>query len=79
MIHCSFLSRLLLVVPLIALMASPALAGDNSSSSPLFAGYWSDFLDHWGGLLKKQNGIILVALCVGAVSLFIITRGKWKK
>jgi hypothetical protein len=81
MIHGTRMFRFLLAAPLIALAASPALAGELpvSSASPLFAGYWSDFLDHWGGILRKQNGIILVALCVGAVSLFIITRGKWKK
>jgi hypothetical protein len=45
----------------------------------LFAGYWSEFVDHWSGMLKQQNGVVLFALGIGAVSLFIITRGKWKK
>jgi len=46
---------------------------------PLFAGYWSDFLDHWAGVFQKQNGVVMGAILVGVVCLFIITRGKWKK
>ena len=43
------------------------------------AGYWSGFLDHWRGVFQQQNGVVMGALLVGAVCLFIITRGKWKK
>jgi hypothetical protein len=43
------------------------------------ASYWSGFLDHWSGAFKKQNGIVMFALLVGAVCLFVITRGKWRK
>ena len=59
-------------------LAMPASAADPSSA-PLFGGYWSSFLDHWGDYFKKQNGVIMAALGLGVVSLFIITRGKWKK
>lgn len=59
--------------------AGPAFAADPSAAAPVFAGYWADFVQHWAGSLKQQNGVILFALGVGAVSLFIITRGKWKK
>ena len=64
-------------VLVLALTAAPAAAAP--SPAPLFAGYWHDFIEHWGGALKQQNGIIMVALGVGAVALFIITRGKWLK
>ena len=30
-------------------------------------------------MFQKQNGVVMGVLGVGAVSLFIITRGKWKK
>ena len=58
-------------------LALPVSASD--SATPLFGGYWSSFLEHWGGYFKKQNGVIMAALGLGVVSLFIITRGKWKK
>jgi hypothetical protein len=57
-------------------LASPAAASDGA---PLFGGYWSQFVNHWTGYFGKQNGVIMFALGLGAVSLFIITRGKWKK
>lgn len=71
----------LLAVLSLALFASPLQAAVASSApvAPVFATYWDGFLDHWGGMLKKQNGIIMFALGVGALSLFIITRGKWNK
>ena len=75
------LSRCLLAVAFaIAITAAPAYATSTPSTvGPLLGGYWSDFLDHWSGVFQKQNGIILAALGLGAVSLLIITRGKWKK
>ena len=45
----------------------------------MFGGYWTGFWEHWGGYFKQQSGVVMIALGVGAVSLFIITRGKWKK
>ena len=36
------------------------------------------FVEHWTGVFQKQNGIVLGTLLIGAVCLFIITRGKWK-
>lgn len=59
--------------------APPALAADGVGSAPLLASYWRDFLDHWGGVFKKQNGVVMGAILLGIVCLFIITRGKWKK
>ena len=59
---------------------TPALAlAAPGGGTPLFAGYWGEFLDHWGGMFQKQNGVVMGALVLGALCLFIITRGKWKK
>ncbi|MBX9623704.1 MAG: hypothetical protein K2X82_07805 [Gemmataceae bacterium] len=62
--------------------AGPAAAADPGSPpgpAPLFAGYWGEFVDHWVGKLRQQNGVVMAALGVGAVALVIITRGKWLK
>jgi hypothetical protein len=69
------LRRLAAAVLLALVTATPAAA----AAGPVLGNYWSEFLDHWAGALKKQNGVVLFALGVGVVSLFIITRGKWKK
>ena len=68
-------------VPLLALAALGFAANPVSASdSTLIAsGYWAGFWDFWGGQFKKQDRIVLFALGVGGVSLFIITRGQWKK
>jgi hypothetical protein len=63
------------VLALLAL-ATPAAASD---SGPLVASYWAGFIEHWTGVFQKQNGIVMLALVVGALCLFIITRGKWRK
>ncbi|MBY0459302.1 MAG: hypothetical protein K2V38_18385 [Gemmataceae bacterium] len=65
-----------LAVALALATAAPAGAADGA---PLFAGYWSDFLDHWRGVFQQQNGVVMGALGVGVICLIIITRGKWKK
>ena len=57
---------------------TPSLAA-ASAGGAVFGGYWQNFLDHWLGYFEKQQGVVLIALGVGALSLFIITRGKWKK
>lgn len=67
---------------LLAATATPVAAVEATAAtaaSPLFGSYWQGFVDHWFGQLKHQNGVVLFALGIGAVSLFIITRGKWKK
>ena len=60
-------------------VAFTSLSPVDGHSTPLLAGYWNDFVEHWMGQLKKQNGVVLFALGVGAVGLLIITRGKWVK
>ena len=70
--------RFLLPLIVVVLLATVVQAADDSA---LFArsNYWRGFVDFWTNSLRKQNGVVLFALGVGAVSLFIITRGKWKK
>jgi hypothetical protein len=70
------LALFLLATFLLLALASPAVAAD---CAPLIASYWPEFLDHWASMFQKQNGIVMLAIAVGAVCLFIITRGKWKK
>jgi hypothetical protein len=76
------LSRALALFVLAALAvlgtAAPVFAGAGGSGL-LFAGYWHEFLEHWTGVFQKQNGIVMAVLVIGAVCLFIITRGKWRK
>jgi hypothetical protein len=51
-----------------------------SAPTPAFAGaYWNGFKKFWSDFLMQTDGVVLTALLVGAVSLFIITRGKWIK
>jgi len=69
---------LLAALVLVLLLGTPATAA-SGQGAPVFADYWSGFLEHWFGMLKKQNGVVVFVLGIGAVSLFIITRGKWKK
>ncbi len=75
------ISLLALAALALVCTASPVLAagGPGPAPAPLLASYWRDFLDHWGGVFKKQNGVVMGAILVGILCLFIITRGKWKK
>jgi hypothetical protein len=66
----------------LALIALLGIAQPASAAEPhgiLIAGYWSGFVDHWQKVFQQQDGIAMVIVGVGIVSLFIITRGKWKK
>lgn len=48
--------------------------------TPVFASqYWEGFKRYWFGFLGNASGVVVTALIVGAISLFIITRGKWNK
>ncbi|AWM36778.1 hypothetical protein GobsT_53690 [Gemmata obscuriglobus] len=66
-----------------ALAVGPALAAalpvTAAEPGALVAGYGTEFYEYWTGLLKQQNGVVMAALGFGAVCLFIITRGKWRK
>jgi len=41
--------------------------------------YIDGFINHWSSTFRNQNSIVMLALGVGVVGIFIITRGKWKK
>lgn len=60
----------------VLLLASPAAA---AGPSPVMASYWSGFIEHWQTVFQQQNGVAMVVVAMGAVALFIITRGKWLK
>ncbi len=64
-----------LAVPLTAAPARAAAPGP----APLLAGYWAEFVDHWTNALQHQNGFLMAGLLLGAVCLFLITRGTWRK
>jgi hypothetical protein len=70
--------KLAIAALLLLLFAAPAFAGEPGSAA-LFGSYWNDFLEHWGGVMQQQNGIVMGVLGVGVLALFIITRGKWRK
>lgn len=69
----------------LALAIALASAAPVAASPPLFAAkssvrkYWDGFKEYWGGAFKNQSAVTMVVLGTGAVALFIITRGKWKK
>jgi threonine/homoserine/homoserine lactone efflux protein len=52
---------------------SPSFAQTSGSA------YWHGFKKFWLQLAGQQNGVVMATLVVGAISLFIITRGKWRK
>lgn len=74
-------SRFLAVAAVVLFAAAPALAGESAAGpvGPLWGGYWAQFLEFWTGAFRKQNGVVMLALGVGVISVIIITRGKWKK
>ena len=67
----------LLAACLLLLACAPAVAGEPGGA--VFGDYWQGFLDYWKAMFQKQNGVVLGVLGVGALALFIITRGKWRK
>lgn len=80
MIRRSF--RPLLAAALLGLALTPApLPAADPGATAAFArtSYWDGFAEFWTGRIKRTDGIVLLAVGVGAVSLFIITRAKWKK
>ena len=53
---------------------------DAAAADPLLASaYLEEFKEYWVGAFRKQNGIVLFVLGLGALSVFIITRSKAKK
>lgn len=74
-------ARLAAIIALTGMLVFANPVSAASSSDALFArtSYIKRFKDYWGGVFKQQNGIVLIVMGVGAVSMFIITRGKWRK
>ena len=58
--------------------ASPWLP-DAAAGPVLASAYSEEFKEYWVGAFRKQNGIVLFVLGLGALSVFIITRSKAKK
>ena len=58
--------------------AAAAPDGGPGGFAPPLLGlkYWDNFVDFWSDAIRKQSGVVLVAIGVGLVSLFIITRSK---
>jgi len=63
---------LLALLTVIFVLPSPALASGLGT-------YWYGFKKFWGEVFGSVGGVVLIALVVGVISLFIITRGKWRK
>ena len=70
--------RFAFALALVLAIGLPASAHD-SSLTLVANGYWDGFVQHWQGVFRKQNGIVIFILCVGVLCLFIITRSKAKK
>jgi len=67
-----------------ALLAIALLSVDASAAEPLFARsamerHWIGFKEYWGGAFKSQSAITMIVIGTGLVSMFIITRAKWRK
>jgi hypothetical protein len=67
------------LVTLAAVFTAGPVAAAEPGTPVFAASYWEGFIEHWSGVFQKQNGVVMAALIVGAVCLFIITRGKWRK
>lgn len=61
------------------LVWTPALCAAEPSALFARGSYWSGFVEFWTSRVVRQEGVVLIAVGVGIVSLFIITRSKWKK
>lgn len=72
-------TRRLPALAFLALLALPAAAAAGPGGPVLAVGYWEGFVEYWKGVFQQQNGVVMGVLGVGAVALFIITRGKWRK
>jgi len=66
----------LLALLLLALLASPAAAAMPAVEPPFASGYVTRFLDFWANWIKNRNAVLFTVLVVGAIAIFIITRGK---
>ena len=72
-------SRPLFLAALLAAAASPWLPDASAAGPVLASAYYEGFKEYWVGAFRKQNGIVMLVLGLGLVSIFIITRSKAKK
>jgi hypothetical protein len=85
MIRRTFLSLLAAALLGLALTPAPLPAAEPQAApagpTAVFArqDYWEGFFEFWTSRLKRTDGVVLLAVGVGALSLFIITRNKWIK
>jgi hypothetical protein len=64
----------------LAWVSAAAAAAPDPASLPLAdAISWEGFVNYWKHYVNSGNRVIQVVLLVMLASLFIITRGKWKK
>ena len=72
------MKTLLCALAVVLLVLTPAIcqAGGDCFAA---GSYWRGFTDYWLGSLKKQNSMVLMVVGAGALGIFIITRGKWRK
>lgn len=68
-----------IVLAMLLLVPDFAQASNHATILLGNSGYWSGFVDFWTGQFKKQDSIVMFVLGMGALSIFIITRGKWRK
>lgn len=68
----------LIVVLMLTPIASASERHSQSSISTSLWGsrYWDGFVEFWTEAFRKQNGVVMLVLGAGALSIFIITRGK---
>lgn len=73
MINMKFigLCTLMLLASCDTIQASECFASSNS--------YWIGFRDYWLSAFRRQNTMVLAVVGLGALGIFIITRGKWRK
>jgi hypothetical protein len=66
----------LAAITFLLLTAAPVMAAGRPSA---IGRYWRDFKDYWANAFENQGAVVMVTLSAGALAMFIITRGKWKK
>ena len=71
-------------LPFLAVLVLPLVAASATDLAPTLSanaigGFWEGFRNYWTRLFGSASGAVLVAVSLGALGLFIITRGKWIK
>jgi len=69
------MTRLFAVVAIL-IGAAPVAAAPDAFDPPFAVGYWTGFVQFWSDWIKNRNAVLFTVLVVGAIAIFIITRGK---